>query len=55
MSKNLRKVIWGVLILGLVGMASFAYYVYHNVFESNTAFQNEEAHLLLKPEVLSKR
>tara|TARA_B100000508_G_scaffold10229_1_gene7280 strand:+ start:239 stop:1288 length:1050 start_codon:yes stop_codon:yes gene_type:complete len=47
MSSNLKKVIWAVLILGLIGMGAFAYYVYSSVFVSNTSFENEEAHLYI--------
>lgn len=47
MSSNLKKVIWATLILGLVIMAVFSYYVYGTVLKSNTAFENEEAHLYI--------
>jgi len=47
MSKNIKKVIWATLILGLVIMAVFSYYVYGTVLQPNTAFENEEAHLYI--------
>lgn len=47
MSKNIKKVIWATLLLGLVIMAVFSYYVYGTVLQPNTAFENEEAHLYI--------
>ncbi len=44
---NLKKVLVATLLLGLVGMAGFAYYVYNNVFVPNTAFNNSEAHIYI--------
>jgi len=44
---NLKKVLVATLLLGLVGMAGFAYYVYNNVFVPNTAFSNNEAHIYI--------
>lgn len=44
---NLKKILWAVALLGLVGMAVFAYYVYNAVFLPNTAFNNEEAHVYI--------
>ena len=43
----LKKILWIVALLGLVVMAGFAYYVYSSVFVSNTAFNNEEAHVYI--------
>jgi len=43
----LKKILWIVALLGLVVMAGFAYYVYSSVFISNTAFNNEEAHVYI--------
>lgn len=45
--KNLKKVIWAVLLLGLVGMAIFAWFVYNAVLSPNTAFENEQAHIYI--------
>ncbi|MCH9661641.1 MAG: endolytic transglycosylase MltG [Bacteroidetes bacterium] len=44
---NIKKVVVAVLLIGLVFMAGFAYYVYNSVFVSNTAFNNEEAHIYI--------
>ncbi|PKA81913.1 UPF0755 protein [Ulvibacter sp. MAR_2010_11] len=43
----LKKIIWGIVLLGLVAMAAFAYFVYSSVFVSNTGFNNEEAHVYI--------
>ena len=43
----IKKIIWGVVLIGLVGMAGFAYYVYNSVFTPNTFFNNEEAHIYI--------
>ena len=43
----IKKIIWGVVLIGLVGMAGFAYYVYNSVFTPNTSFNNEEAHIYI--------
>ncbi len=47
MTKNLKRVIWSVLILGLVAMAIFAWFVYGAVLSPNTAFNNNEAHVYI--------
>lgn len=47
MTKNLKRVIWSVLLLGLVAMAIFAWYVYGAVLAPNTAFENKEAHVYI--------
>ncbi|MBX2827583.1 MAG: endolytic transglycosylase MltG [Flavobacteriaceae bacterium] len=47
MKKNLKRVVWAVVFLGLIFMAAFAYFVYSSVFTSNTAFNNEEAHVYI--------
>jgi UPF0755 protein len=43
----IKKILWGVALGGLVIMAGFAYYIYSNIFHSNTAFSNEEAHIYI--------
>lgn len=43
----IKKILWGVALGGLVVMAGFAYYIYSNIFYSNTAFLNEEAHIYI--------
>ncbi len=43
----LRKILIAVALLGLLGMAVFAYFVYQNIFAPNTAFQNKEAHVYI--------
>ncbi|PQB04009.1 endolytic transglycosylase MltG [Aureitalea marina] len=43
----IKKILWAIAILGLIGMGGFAYYVYNHVFSPNTAFQNEEAHVYI--------
>lgn len=45
--KNLKKIVLIVALLGLIAMAGFAYFVYDSVFEPNTAFNNEEAHIYI--------
>lgn len=44
---NIKKIIAIVLVIGLMGMAAFAYYVYNNIFTPNTAFNNVEAHVYI--------
>ncbi len=41
----IKKILIAILLLGLVGMAVFAWYVYSTVLVSNTAFNNKEAHI----------
>ena len=36
-----------IVFIGLIAMAAFAYYVYNSVFVSNTAFNNNEAHIYI--------
>ena len=43
----LKKILVAVLLLGLVGMAGFAWFVYNTVLVPNTAFNNEEAHVYI--------
>ncbi len=43
----IKKILVAVLLLGLVGMAVFAYYVYSTVLVPNTAFNNKEAHVYI--------
>ena len=43
----LKKILLAVVLIGLVAMGGFAYYVYSNIFHSNTAFNNEEAHIYI--------
>lgn len=43
----IKKILLAIVLLGLVGMAVFAYYVYNNVFIANTAFNNKEAHVYI--------
>ena len=45
--KNLKKVVLIVAVIGLVAMAGFAWFVYNSIFEPNTAFNNEEAHIYI--------
>lgn len=45
--KNLKKIVLIVALLGLIAMAGFAYFVYDSVFEPNTAFNNQEAHIYI--------
>lgn len=44
---HLKKVVLATVLLGLVGMAVFAYYVYNSIFVVNTAFSNSEAHVYI--------
>lgn len=43
----IKKILWIVSLVGLVVMAGFTYYIYSNIFYSNTAFNNEEAHIYI--------
>lgn len=43
----LKKILVAILLLGLVGMAVFAWYVYNTVLVPNTAFNNKEAHVYI--------
>lgn len=43
----IKKILVIISLLGLIGMAAFSYYVYNAVFTSNTAFNNEEAHIYI--------
>ena len=43
----IKKILWGIALGGLVIMAGFAYYIYSNIFYSNTAFTNDEAHIYI--------
>ena len=42
-----KKILWAVALIGLLIMGGFAYYVYTSVFTTNTAFNNEEAHIYI--------
>ena len=42
-----KKILWAVALIGLLIMGGFGYYVYSSVFTSNTAFNNEEAHIYI--------
>lgn len=42
-----KKILWAIALIGLVIMAGFSYYVYTSVFVSNTAFNNDEAHVYI--------
>ena len=44
---NLKKTIVATLMLGLLIMASFAYFVYTNIFVPNTSFENKKAHVYI--------
>lgn len=46
--KNLKKVLFWVVILGAVGGGIFTYYVYQTIFAPNTSFSNEEAHIYIE-------
>ncbi len=43
----IKKILWIVALAGLLVMGGFAYYVYSNIFNENTAFNNEEAHIFI--------
>lgn len=44
---NIKKVLLATVLLGLVGMAIMAFWVYRAVFMPNTAFSNEEAYVYI--------
>lgn len=43
----IKKIFLAVVLIGLLFMCGFAYYVYNNIFISNTDFNNEEAHIYI--------
>ncbi len=43
----IKKILFAVILIGLLVMAGFAYYVYQAVFIPNTAFNNKEAHIYI--------
>lgn len=43
----IKKILVAILLLGLIGMAVFAGYVYSTVLIPNTAFNNKEAHVYI--------
>jgi len=43
----IKKILVTVVLLGLVGCAVFAYYVYNAIFVPNTAFENDKATLFI--------
>lgn len=43
----IKKILWAIALIGLVVAAYFAYYVYSAMFKPNTAFNNEEAYILV--------
>ena len=44
---NLKKVLWGTAILGLVICGFIAYTIYNAIFTPNTKFENKEAYLYI--------
>ena len=44
---NLKNVIWGTAILGLVICGGLAYQIYTAIFSPNTAFENDEAYVFI--------
>lgn len=44
---NLKKVLWGTAILGLVICGFIAYTIYTTIFTPNTKFENKEAYLYI--------
>jgi len=44
---NLKKIVFAILLCGLVVMAAFSYFVYSTIFVPNTFFQNNEAHIYI--------
>ncbi|MGC1513932.1 MAG: aminodeoxychorismate lyase, partial [Maribacter sp.] len=43
----IKRILLGVLLLGLLGGGIFAYYVYSAFFTPNTSFNNDEAFVYL--------
>ncbi len=41
----IKKILWAIAIMGLIGAAIFAYYIYSAMLAPNTAFNNEEAYI----------
>ena len=44
---NSKKIVFAILLCGLVVMAAFSYFVYSTIFVPNTFFQNNEAHIYI--------
>ncbi len=43
----IKKIIWAIVLIGLVACGYFAYYVYSAMFSPNTAFENNEAYVYI--------
>ncbi|MCK8481087.1 endolytic transglycosylase MltG [Psychroserpens algicola] len=41
----IKKILWAIALLGLIGAAVFAYYVYNAMMSPNTKFTNDEAYI----------
>ncbi len=46
--RNIKKVVFWVLIVGVLIAAAFSYYIYSTIFADNTAFNNQEAHVFIE-------
>ncbi|TXD83029.1 endolytic transglycosylase MltG [Subsaximicrobium wynnwilliamsii] len=43
----IKKILWVIAIIGLVGAGIFAYYIYNAMLSPNTAFDNEDAYIFV--------
>ncbi|MBO6631228.1 MAG: aminodeoxychorismate lyase, partial [Psychroserpens sp.] len=43
----IKKILWAIALIGLVVVASFAYYVYSTMLSPNTNFVNDEAYIYI--------
>jgi UPF0755 protein len=41
----IKKILWVVALIGLLVFGIVAYYIYHAMFQPNTAFNNKEAYI----------
>ncbi|MBU2930069.1 endolytic transglycosylase MltG [Winogradskyella psychrotolerans] len=41
----IKKILWAVALIGLIGCGAFAYYIYGTMFSPNTNFENDEAYI----------
>lgn len=44
----IKKILWVIALLGLIGITAFSYYVYTVMLKPNTAFNNEEAFIYVE-------
>ena len=43
----IKKILWAIAIIGLIGAAIFGYFIYNAMLAPNTAFNNDEAYIFV--------